>query len=178
MKESKIMKPKLPLHEAIDLTPTSETVIDLLGRDVPEMFSPFGTCHGTSKADWTPEKGAAWKAEYEAAEKLLAKAKRSDLIAYLARFGIDTFARATRYSLASRALIAVCDARAPKRFVNAAPNDWICGCGYEGPVSYVEIAKGVRVPRCPVTVCARPHYTMVLRASRDWVNRVFDKKAS
>lgn len=163
--------PKLALHEAIDLMPTSETIIDLFGRDVPERFSSFGTCHGSRKADWTPEKGAAWQAEMDVAEKLLRKSKRVDLAAYLALFGVEAWERDKRDILATRALIAVCDARSPKRFINAAPNDWICGCGYEGPVSYVEIAKGVRVPRCPVTVCARPHYTMQLRANRDWYNK-------
>ena len=141
----------------LDLTPLSETIVDLLGMSVPETFAPFGTCHGTKLANWTPELGAALKEAYDAAEKVVKGAKRPELAAFLVSRGKDARAEEKRGSLRSRCMIAINEARSPVRFVNAALNEWICGCGHTGPATF-----DGRAPKCGGEGCTRPSYLMRL----------------
>lgn len=172
--EMKPARGRVPLAE-IDLTPLAVTEIDLLGTSVPETFAPFGVTHRSKVADWTPELGKILTDARTLAEKSVNGATKIEMIAFLASRGIDADPEYKRSSLCTRCMIAINDALSPARFVNAAPNEWICGCGYVGPATYRKVTKSVHVPVCGGEGCTRPHYFMQLTAARAWVQRVFTK---
>lgn len=152
--------------DELDLTPRGATVIDLLGREVAEAWTPFGTLHCSRAKDWTPESGARFKVDNEAAERVVRGATREEMTAWLVARGRVAWAEEKRGSLRSRVMIVINELRYPREFINEAPREWHCSrCKETGEL--LKIDRGVRT----CARCGAPGYAVQLTAVRDWYTK-------
>lgn len=141
----------------LDLSPVGVTLIDLKGRETVEAWAPFGSHFSSEMEDWTPEKGAHAATLQKELEAVLNKTKRAGLIAFARERGWLIFGTEKKAALVTAVSIIVHDLRYPKKFINAAPNVYVCGCGYEGPRHMLG-----KMSTCPE--CKKPGYLMQLKA--------------
>ncbi len=149
---------RMTLQELV-VAPLAVTEINLCGRALPETFAEFGCSYGSKLANYTPEMGKALTEAREMHEKVARGAKRPEMVAFLTAHGKFATEAEKAGSLRLRCLIVLGEMLAPKVFVNAAPNEYKCSCGYVGPATF-----NGRAPKCGGEGCTKPSYAMTLTA--------------
>lgn len=112
--------------DAIDIAPRGSTIVDLLGRETHDTWSEFGCCYGSRIADWTPARGEQAARETKEAQRVVNRATREQLAAWLTARGVTSWPEQKRHELRTRAMIEIGVARYPRRFVNEAQRVWSC----------------------------------------------------
>lgn len=112
------MKSGCGVLAGVSLAPVGEMIVNLLGKTTRAEWTPFGCSYSTHMAEWTPESGQKAATLMAETEKVVEKATKSQLVAFLETHGKWVPTGETKRSLVCSVMILINEKRYPKRFIN------------------------------------------------------------